>query len=77
MADSTAVKTTTHQSLGGMVASFLNRLRHDTSGATAVEYGLVVALITIAMISALWGVAEESTRMWSEVESRTVEAIEN
>lgn len=58
-----------------MMASFLNRLLKDPSGATAVEYGLVVALITIAMIGALWGVSAETTRMWNIVETRSVEAM--
>lgn len=57
------------------MAKFLNRLLQDSAGATAVEYGLIVALITIAMISALWGVAEETTRMWDLVETRSVEAM--
>ncbi|HYI41161.1 MAG TPA: Flp family type IVb pilin [Allosphingosinicella sp.] len=28
-------------------------LRHDESGATAIEYGLLIALLAIAMLAAL------------------------
>lgn len=57
------------------MANILNRLRQDISGATAVEYGLIVALIVIAMLAALWGVAGETSRMWTLVEERSVEAM--
>ena len=54
---------------------FLKQLHHDTSGATAVEYGLIVGLIAIAAIAAIQGVAAESTRMWNDIETRSVEAM--
>lgn len=57
------------------MAKFLNRLLADITGATAVEYGLVVALITIATIGALWAVSDETNRMWNLVETRSVEAM--
>ena len=31
---------------------FLTRLVHDESGATAIEYGLIAALIAVAIITA-------------------------
>jgi pilus assembly protein Flp/PilA len=39
----------------------------DRRGATAIEYGLIAALIAIAMIGALKGVASQSSLMWSGV----------
>ena len=39
----------------------------DERGATAVEYGLIVALIVIAMISALNTFANETINMWDRV----------
>ena len=48
-------------------------LFHDDRGATAVEYGLIVAMIVIAMISALQQFANETISMWSHVET----SIEN
>jgi len=33
--------------------SFLNRFSKDQAGATAIEYGLIVALIAVVIISAV------------------------
>ena len=32
---------------------FLAKLRQDIAGATAIEYGLIAALIAVALVSAL------------------------
>jgi pilus assembly protein Flp/PilA len=32
---------------------FLNKIRKDESGATAIEYGLIAALIAVVLITAL------------------------
>ena len=45
----------------------LRKLLRDSRGATAVEYGLIVALIVIAMIGALESVANENTGLWARV----------
>ena len=47
--------------------TFFKRLLRDDRGATAVEYGLIVSLIVIAMIGALKGVANENTGLWAVV----------
>ncbi|WP_299192208.1 Flp family type IVb pilin [uncultured Erythrobacter sp.] len=54
---------------------FLKHIGNDNSGATAVEYGLIVSLIVIAMITALQGVANETINTWSEVETASTEAM--
>ncbi|MBH1992360.1 MAG: Flp family type IVb pilin [Sphingomonadaceae bacterium] len=36
-------------------------------GATAVEYGLIIAMIVLAMIAALTNVANKTTGMWNNV----------
>ncbi|QDH35174.1 Flp family type IVb pilin [Porphyrobacter sp. YT40] len=59
------------------MVNILKRLRHDTAGATAVEYGLIVSLIVIAILGALMGVADTNTRVWDEVETRSVDAMTN
>lgn len=59
------------------LTAFLKRIENDNSGATAVEYGLIVSLIVIAMIGALQGVATETANTWSEVENASVEAMNN
>ena len=43
-------------------------------GATAIEYGLIAALIVIAMMGALGTVASTSTGMWNKVSNKVVSA---
>lgn len=38
-------------------------------GATAVEYGLIMALMTIALIAALSGTGGANTKNWNKVSS--------
>jgi pilus assembly protein Flp/PilA len=52
----------------------LRRLRRDRLGATAVEYGLVVALVVLAMIGALAGVGDATSSMWNNVSGKVVNA---
>ncbi len=59
------------------LTQFLKHIGNDNSGATAVEYGLIVSLIVIAMIGALQGVASATIETWSEVETASVEAMES
>ena len=42
-------------------------LLKDERGATAVEYGLIVSLIVLAMLGALTQVAQTTTGMWNSV----------
>ncbi|MBV7259767.1 Flp family type IVb pilin [Erythrobacter crassostreae] len=56
------------------LATFFKSIGADQSGATAVEYGLIVSLIVIAMVGALQGVAEENQRVWSDVKTAQEEA---
>jgi pilus assembly protein Flp/PilA len=44
------------------------------SGATAVEYGLIVSLIVIAMVGALGEFASSSTGIWNDVSTEVVNA---
>ena len=52
----------------------LNLLR-DTRGATAIEYGLIVALIVIAIIVSMQGVADANTGLWAIVTSKVSSAM--
>jgi pilus assembly protein Flp/PilA len=36
-------------------------------GATAVEYGLIIAMIVLAMVTALSNIATKTTGMWNNV----------
>lgn len=58
-----------------MLSTFLKRLVDDQSGATAMEYGLILSLIVIAMIAALQGVATSTINMWGTVKSKSVSAM--
>jgi pilus assembly protein Flp/PilA len=55
-------------------SQFVRRLLRDTRGATAIEYGLIVSLIVIAMFGALRGVADENNGMWAKVRNEVLGA---
>lgn len=52
---------------------FLKNIYLSDEGATAVEYGLIVALIALGALAAITGVANETTNMWNEVATEVVE----
>ena len=35
------------------MAKFISRFAHDESGATAIEYGLIAALVAVVLVTAL------------------------
>jgi pilus assembly protein Flp/PilA len=43
------------------------KLRSDKRGATAIEYGLIAALIVIAMMGALSNLGGGANGMWGEL----------
>jgi len=51
------------------------RLLQDKRGATAIEYGLIVALICLAVIGAFGMVADETILMWNHVAETMDEAV--
>ena len=53
-----------------VLRSRLSCLRDDLRGATAVEYGFVIALIVLAMIGALGGVGNATSSMWNNVNDK-------
>lgn len=40
---------------GPSTMTFLSRLAHDQTGATAVEYAIIASLVVIAMVAAVGG----------------------
>lgn len=58
-----------------MLSTFLKRLVDDQSGATAIEYGVILALIVVAMIAALQALANTTIGMWGNVENKSVSAM--
>lgn len=58
------------------VRNLIKRIASDISGATAVEYGLILALIFLAMVAAVQNFGNETISMWSRVGDK-VEASNN
>ena len=54
--------------------TYWKALRDDISGATAVEYGLILALMFLAMVTAVEGVGTEVTSTWNEVNSKVADS---
>ena len=55
-----------------MRGNFIKKLLRDTRGATAIEYGLIVALVVIAILVSLSSVADQNTGLWAIVTSNVV-----
>ena len=53
----------------------LRRLRADQSGATAIEYGLIAALICVACITGLQSLGGGTNGLWGKIESRVSNAM--
>lgn len=51
-------------------ARFLKTIGSENSGATAIEYGLIVSLVVIASIGAFESVANENTGIWGQVRTK-------
>ena len=49
---------------------FLNKLLRDEQGATAIEYGLIAALIAVAAIVAMQNLGTELSTTFSTVEKK-------
>nr|WP_206675040.1 Flp family type IVb pilin [Alteripontixanthobacter muriae] len=58
------------------MSQFLTELGKDNSGATAVEYGLIVSLVVIACISAMSSVADEKYGLWATVSDKTTAVMQ-
>jgi pilus assembly protein Flp/PilA len=54
--------------------NLFKRIASDISGATAVEYGLILALIFLAMLAAIQNFGTKTISMWTKVSTTVVEA---
>lgn len=54
----------------------LRKLGVDARGATAIEYGLIAALIAIAIMGALRNLGGGSNGMWSRLNNHVQDASE-
>lgn len=52
----------------------LSQLIHDRKGATAIEYGLILALIALTMMAGLSQLGGEAGGMWDDIENKVVNA---
>jgi len=53
-----------------MLFDMIRKLMGDRKGGTAVEYGLIAALIVITMIASFIEVARSTTSMWGNVNTK-------
>ena len=59
------------------MTSIVQQLLRDEQGATAIEYGLIAALIAIAAMSAMQAFAGSTITMWMNVSSKSLDAQNN
>jgi pilus assembly protein Flp/PilA len=50
-----------------VIFEFLRKLLRQTDGATAIEYGLILALICIACLGAMGALADTTIGMWDGI----------
>ena len=55
------------------ITSAIKAFVADEDGVTAIEYGLIVTLIVVAMMAALQNVANETNGLWAVVSNRVSE----
>ena len=53
-----------------MIVRMLTRLAQDRRGGTAIEYGLIAALVIITMIGVFVQVANTTTTMWGTINTK-------
>jgi pilus assembly protein Flp/PilA len=52
--------------------TLLNRFIADERGSTAIDYGLIVSLIFLAIMAAVNGFTNETKNMYSDIQSALV-----
>ena len=58
-----------------MRINILKKIRKDESGATAIEYGLIAALVSVAAIGALTILGESLETMFTSVSTALQTAV--
>lgn len=53
-----------------MLFDMIRKLMRDRKGGTAIEYGLIAALVVITMIASFIEVANSTTGMWTNVNTK-------
>ena len=49
------------------IGTMVKKYMADTSGATVMEYGLIVALLSVALIAAYGTIAQDQNSLWNKV----------
>lgn len=57
-------------SVATIASRTFSRFLRSTRGATAIEYGLILAFVVIAMIVGLTALANSTTGMWNTVDTK-------
>ena len=52
----------------------IRKLYGETRGGTAIEYGLILALVVIVLLAALFGLASTTVDMWNNISTKVSEA---
>ena len=58
-----------------MRINILKKIRKDESGATAIEYGLIAALVSVAAIGALTAMGNSLNQMFTTVSGALAGAV--
>ena len=58
-----------------MRIDILKKIRKDESGATAIEYGLIAALVSVAAIGALTAMGNSLNQMFTTVSTALSAAV--
>ena len=58
-----------------MRINILKKIRKDESGATAIEYGLIAALVSVAAIGALTAMGNSLNQMFTTVSTALSAAV--
>lgn len=59
-----------------MISTVLKDIVDDQTGGTAIEYGLIVALIAIAIVGSLTAFAGEGNELWANTERAVTEVTD-
>lgn len=52
------------------MSKFVSRFMKDESGATAIEYGLIAALIAVALVTAMGFLGSGLTKSFSNIQGK-------
>ncbi|MDB5706735.1 MAG: pilus assembly protein [Sphingomonas bacterium] len=53
-----------------MLSALIRKLARDRKGGTAIEYGLIAALVVITMVASFMELANTTTGMWGNVNTK-------